>query len=80
MSLGSCSGKILRWSVCPDLIVNLIQGFHVDMKVRVSESGALSDELDVATGVNQGCVMAPVLFNVYKLCVTHILHLEAGGE
>ena len=50
------------------------------MKVRVSAYGTLSDEFEVTTGVKQGCVMAPVLFNLYMLCVTHLLHREADGE
>ena len=72
--------RILQRFGCPDRIVALIRGFHDGMKVRVSASGTLSDEFEVTTGVKQGCVMAPVLFNLYMLCVTHILHRDAGGE
>ena len=72
--------SILRRFGCPDNIVALIQSFHDGMKVRVSVSGVLSDEFEVTTGVKQGCVMAPVLFNIYMLCVTHILHCEAEEE
>lgn len=72
--------RILRRFGCPDKIVTLIQSFHDGMKVRVSASGVLSEEFEVTTGVKQGCVMAPVLFNIYMLCVTHILHRDAEEE
>ena len=72
--------RILRRFGCPDKIVAVIKSFHDGMKVRVSASGVLSDQFEVTTGVKQGCVMAPVLFNIYMLCVTHILHHEAEGE
>ena len=72
--------SILRRFGCPDNIVAIIRGFHEGMKVRVSAYGTLSDEFEVTTGVKQGCVMAPVLFNLFMLCVTHLLHREADGE
>lgn len=50
------------------------------MRVRVSASGSLSEDFGVTVGVKQGCIMAPVLFNVYMLCVTHLLHREASSE
>ena len=71
---------ILKRFGCPDRIVSLIRSFHDNMKVRVSASGALSEEFEVKVGVKQGCVMAPVLFKVYMQCVTHLQHREARNE
>lgn len=36
--------------------------------------GQESEPFRVCTGVRQGCVLAPVLFNIYLLCVTKLLH------
>ena len=63
--------RVLLWSIlrrfgCPDKIVTLVRNFHDGMKVRVSVSGTLSDEFDVSMGVKKGCVMAPVLFNIFS--------------
>ena len=78
--------RALLWSIhsrfgCSDKIVTLVKkNFQDGMKVRVSETGALSDEFDVSMGVKKGCVMAPVLFNIFMLCVTHNLQRDAAGE
>ena len=50
------------------------------MKIRVYASGAMFDEFKVTTSVEQGCAMAPVPVSLYMLCVTDILHCEAGVE
>ena len=70
----------LRRFRCHDRIVDLIQGFHDGMKVRVFASGALSDDFEETTGTKLDCVVAPVLFNLYMLCVTHIPHRGARRE
>ena len=59
---------------------NGLRNFHDGMKVRVSVSGVLSDKFYASMGVKQGCVMAPVLFNIFMLCVTHIFDRDAEGE
>ena len=43
--------RILRRFGCPDMMVALRPGFHDGMKVRVSTSGDLSDEIEVIIGV-----------------------------
>lgn len=66
--------EVLRISGCPPKFVNLIRQFHEGMRARVTMAGEESEPFDVATGVKQGCVKAPVLFNLYILCVTTLLH------
>lgn len=71
----------LLWSVlirfgCPAKFVNILRQFHDGMMARVTIGGQESAPFPVCTGVRQGCVLAPVLFNVFLLCVTHLLHKE----
>ena len=49
----------------PERLVKLIRAFHDDMHVRVRVKGQLSDEFVVHVGLRQGCVLAPILFNIY---------------
>uniref|UniRef100_A0A5F8GML3 Reverse transcriptase domain-containing protein n=1 Tax=Monodelphis domestica TaxID=13616 RepID=A0A5F8GML3_MONDO len=49
---------------CPAKFVKLIQLFHVDMTGEVLSGGETSDRFNISNGVKQGCVLAPVLFNL----------------
>ena len=58
------------WSIllklgCPDKLVNVIRSFHDGMTVRVVDIGGLSDAFVVKNGTKQGCVLAPLLFNIF---------------
>ena len=45
-------------------VVNLIKCFHEDMDVTVRVSNTSTDPIRVDNGLLQGCVMAPVLFDL----------------
>ena len=65
----------LLWSIllrfgCPPKFVKLIRAFHDGMKASVIAAGDCSDAFTVATGVKQGCVLAPILFNLFLSAVT----------
>lgn len=71
----------LLWDVllrfgCPNKFVNILRQFHDGMTARVTIGGQESAPFPVHTGVRQGCVLAPVLFNIFLLCVTQLLHKE----
>ena len=54
---------------CPGKFINLINCLHDGMKVIVQSCGSTSDEFDVVSGVKQGCVLAPALFNLYLTAI-----------
>ncbi|XP_061891552.1 dickkopf-related protein 3b isoform X2 [Entelurus aequoreus] len=69
----------LLWNIllkfgCPQKFVNILRQFHEGMMSRVTIGGQESEPFKVCTGVRQGCVLAPVLFNIFLLCVTLLLH------
>uniref|UniRef100_A0A5F8GJ83 Reverse transcriptase domain-containing protein n=1 Tax=Monodelphis domestica TaxID=13616 RepID=A0A5F8GJ83_MONDO len=65
---------------CPAKFVKLIQLFHVDMTGEVLSGGETSDRFNISNGVKQGCVLAPVLFNLYFTQVLRhtVMDLDLG--
>ena len=59
---------------CPRRFIKLICLFHDDMTSVVLSSGKFSDSFVISNGIKQGCVLAPVLFNLFFTCVlTHVV-------
>ena len=54
---------------CPPKFIQIVRLFHVDMTGQVLSSGEQSDSFFTSSGVKQGCVRAPVLFNLFFTCV-----------
>ena len=54
---------------CPPKFVGMIRLFHDGMKGQVLSNGDQSDSFEITNGVKQGCVLAPVLFNLFFTCV-----------
>lgn len=57
--------RVLREYGIEREIVQIIDQIHTGTGCRVRTRGGKSARFGVATGVRQGCVMSPVLFNVY---------------
>ena len=55
---------------CPPTFLALIKALHTGNTATVRVGGELSDDFGVSMGVKQGCVLAPLLFNVFLLAVT----------
>ena len=65
--------KVLEKCGCPPTFVQVIRSLHDGMKVQVRYGCDLSDSFMVSRGVKQGCVLAPILFNIYVQCITRML-------
>ena len=60
---------------CPKKFVQLIRLFHDGMEGHVLSNGDASQPFEISNGVKQGCVLAPVLFNLFFSCVlNHAVH------
>lgn len=75
----------LLWSVlqrcgCPPRFTELVRELHDGMTVRVRYGGELSEPFEVSRGVKQGCVLAPVLFNIYIQCITRLMATSLNEE
>ena len=65
--------SVLRRCGCPPRFIQIIRGLHDGMRLRVRYGGDVSEPFEVSRGVKQGCVLAPVLFNIYVQCITRLL-------
>ena len=48
----------------------ILTHFHTDMSARVVAGGLVSEPFPVKVGVEQGCVVAPVIFSIYLAAIT----------
>ena len=65
---------------CPTKLVNLICQFHDDMTGQMLSDGEASEPISISNGVKRGCVLAPVLCNLFFTCILNhaIRDLEKG--
>ena len=58
--------RILQHSYClPPKLLSIMRALHADSTAAVRAYGKLSDKFSVTSGIRQGCVLAPTLFNFY---------------
>ena len=65
---------------CPLKLVSRISLLHDGMTGQFLSNGNVTDAFVISNGVKQGCVLAPVLFNVFLICIlSHAVQdLEKG--
>ena len=56
--------KIMGHYGIPEKIVNLVRSLYVGTNSQVSHDGQLSGPFQISTGVRQGCLLSPFLFNL----------------
>ena len=73
----SVDRELLLWAVLalfgvPEKMLIIIRQFHEDVRARVrTDDGEQSEWFDVTQGLRQGCVLSPLLFNVFFAAATH---------
>ena len=60
---------VLARYCCPSKFIQIIRLFHNDMTGQVLSNGEQSDAFTISNGIKQGCILVPVLFNMFFTCV-----------
>ncbi|CAH1266407.1 MMP17 [Branchiostoma lanceolatum] len=58
--------EVLKRFGCPSRFLAVLMSLHDGAMVRVLGGGEKSDPFPVRTGVRQGCVISPVIFNLHR--------------
>ena len=61
--------EVLKRFGCPRMFLAVLRALHEGAQVRVIGSGSKSEPFNVCIGVRQGCVIAPVIFNLFLAAV-----------
>ena len=68
--------NVLRKFGCPPTFIAILQQFHTGMRAQVVMAGSQSSSFPVEVGVKQGCVLAPIIFNLLVVAVTLVSHRD----
>ena len=72
--------KVLPKIGCPPKLQSMIESFHTDTKGTVQFNGSFSEPFEIRSGVEQGCVLAPILFGTFfGLLIKHVLDTTTEG-
>lgn len=64
----------------PPKFLSILQQLHDGMQARVLMGELQSESFGVNVGVKQGCVLAPMLFNILLSAITCLFHRVLGHE
>jgi hypothetical protein len=57
-------------------LCNIIKAMYTETKAAVGVEGELTDWFEIFNGLRQGCLLSPILFNVY---IDHVLDIVLKG-
>ena len=71
----------LLWNIprkfgCPPKFIAMLQKFHTGMCAQDIMAGSQSSCFPVEVGVKQGCVVAPIIFNLLLVAITLVSHRD----
>ena len=65
----------------PEKMLTVIHQFHEGMRARVrADDGEHSEWFDVTQGLRQGCVLSPLLFDIFFAAVTHAVVVHVSED
>ena len=67
---------ILRKFGYPPTFIAILQQFHTGMCAQVVMAGSQTSSFPVEVGVKQGCVLAPIIFNLLLVAITLESHCD----
>jgi len=68
--------KVLKRYGIPEVLITVIRNFHDGARARVRVDGVLSEAFALNTGVKQGSVLSPTLFNIFLGAIVHAARRE----
>ena len=68
--------NILRKFGCPPAFIAILQQFNTGICAQVVMTGSQSSSFPVEVGVKQGCVLAPIIFNLLIVAMTLVSHCD----
>ena len=68
--------NILRKFGCPPTFIAILQQFYTGLCAHVVMAGSQSSSFPVEVGVKQGCVLAPIIFNLLLVAITLVSHRD----
>ena len=68
--------NILRKFGCPPIFIAMLQQFHTGMCAQVVMAGSQSSSFPVEVRVKQGCVLAPIIFNLLLVAIALVSHRD----
>lgn len=72
--------RISRAYGISDKMIRMIRLLYEDTRAKVRIDGDLSTDIQMKTGVKQGCLLSPILFNIYIDFVMRQVLQQAGVE
>ena len=64
----------------PDEIVTIIENIFSQSRSRILTADGLSDEFSTSSGVLQGCILSPHLFNLFLHAIPSLIPDEHGAK